>query len=161
MGPTPPDAAPGGGEGPRSHRTSWHAWPPTTTSAYASRWRRTIRTPRRTFCCAASWSTPAPSAHLLSRPNFPTAGPAAWADHEDPEVRALAARDPETVPAVVERLTKDPDPAVRAASARHPNLPQSRLAQLLDDEELAHAAAANPALDEDVVRRLVRTLGDR
>ncbi|MFE3412093.1 HEAT repeat domain-containing protein [Streptomyces mirabilis] len=79
----------------------------------------------------------------IPRPNFPTARLAAYADPEDPEVRALAVRDPETAPAVVERLTKDPDPAVRAAAARHPNLPRPRLTELLDDEELARPAAAN------------------
>lgn len=99
-------------------------------------------------------------AHLITRPNFPTAGLAAFVDHEDPEVRALVARDPETAPATVERLTKDPDPGVRAALARHPNLPPPRLAELLDDEELAHAAAANPALDLAVIRRLVDGLAD-
>ncbi|MFJ9358282.1 HEAT repeat domain-containing protein [Streptomyces mirabilis] len=82
------------------------------------------------------------------------------ADHEDPEVRALAVRDPETAPAVVERLTRDPDPAVRAEAARHPNLPRPRLTELLDDEELAHPAAANPALDVAEIRRLARTPGD-
>lgn len=97
--------------------------------------------------------------HLTTRPNFPTTGLAAFADHEDPEVRALAARDPRTAPATVERLTRDPDPAVRAALARHPNLPQPRLTELLDDEELAHAAAANPALDSEVIHRLVAMRG--
>ncbi|PVC92790.1 HEAT repeat domain-containing protein [Streptomyces sp. CS014] len=97
--------------------------------------------------------------HLTTRPNFPTDGLAAFADHEDPEVRALAARAPETEPTAVARLTEDPDPAVRAAAARHPNLPQPRLAALLDDEELAHRAAANAALPPDTIRRLLRTGG--
>ncbi|MCX5403181.1 hypothetical protein OHA37_04705 [Streptomyces sp. NBC_00335] len=100
-------------------------------------------------------------AHLTTRPNFPTTGLAAFADHQDPEVRALAARDPDTAPETVERLTRDPDPAVRAALARHPNLPRPRLLELLDDEELAHAAAANPALDPEVVRQLVAMRGRR
>ncbi|MFJ1557800.1 hypothetical protein [Streptomyces mirabilis] len=99
-------------------------------------------------------------AHFATRPNFPTARLAAFADHEDPEARALAVRDPETAPAVVERLTRDPDPAVRAAAARHPNLPRPRLTELLDDEELARPAAANPALDVAEIRRLARTPGD-
>ncbi|KOG37238.1 hypothetical protein [Streptomyces resistomycificus] len=99
--------------------------------------------------------------HLTTRPNFPTGGLAAFADHEDPEVRALAACDLETEPAAVERLTLDPDPAVRAAATRHPKLPQSRLAQLLDDEELAHAAAANPALSQETIRGLVMAEGQR
>ncbi|WP_406373464.1 hypothetical protein OH781_38390 [Streptomyces sp. NBC_01550] len=99
--------------------------------------------------------------HLTTRPNFPTNGLAAFADHEDPEVRALAARDPETEPTAVDRLTQDPEYAVRAAATRHPNLPQSRLAVLLDDEELAHDAAANAALDLDTMRRLLKTDGRR
>jgi hypothetical protein len=44
--------------------------------------------------------------------------------------------------------------------ARHPNLPRPRLTELLDDEELAHPAAANPALDGAEIRRLARTPGD-
>ncbi|MGW3215186.1 hypothetical protein ACWDBC_23490 [Streptomyces parvus] len=47
--------------------------------------------------------------HLTTRPNFPTDGLAAFADHEDLEVRALAARAPETGPTAVARLTEDPD----------------------------------------------------
>lgn len=100
-------------------------------------------------------------AHLTTRPNFPATGLAAFADHDDPEVRALAARDPRTAPAAVARLTRDPDPAVRAALARHPNLPQPRLTELLDDEELAHVAAANPALHPEVMYRLVTMRGQR
>ncbi|MFK4102930.1 hypothetical protein ACI2L1_23150 [Streptomyces sp. NPDC019531] len=100
--------------------------------------------------------TGAERSHLTTRPNFPTSGLAAFADHEDPEVRALAARDPETEPTAVERLTRDPEYAVRAAAARHSRLPQSRLVVLLDDEELAHAAAANAALDVDTIRRLLK-----
>ncbi|GAB2587035.1 hypothetical protein GCM10027168_19760 [Streptomyces capparidis] len=99
--------------------------------------------------------------HLLTRPHFPTEGLAEYADHDDPLVRALAARDPATGPAVVERLTRDPDPRVRAAFARHPNLPPPRLRELLHDEALAHDAAANPALGADGARRLVESHADR
>ncbi|MEV8558332.1 hypothetical protein AB0478_18145 [Streptomyces sp. NPDC051917] len=98
-------------------------------------------------------------ARLTTRPNFPRAGLAAYADHADPQVRALAARDPETPPATVERLTGDPDPEVRAAFARHPNLPPARLAHLLADEELAHPAAANPALAPATMNRLLASQG--
>lgn len=98
-------------------------------------------------------------AHLITRPNFPTAGLATLAGHEDPQVRALAARDPQAAAATVERLTRDPDPNVRAALARHPNLPRPRLAELLGDDELAHAAAANPALDPATIDRLLTTNG--
>ncbi|MBT2448846.1 hypothetical protein J7F03_17455 [Streptomyces sp. ISL-43] len=94
-------------------------------------------------------------ADLLTRPHFPTVGLAAYADHEDPAVRALVARDPEADPDLVDRLTRDPDPAVRAALARHPNLPAARIAELLDEEELARHAAANPALDPALMEELV------
>ncbi|MFI1044262.1 hypothetical protein ACH4U3_00365 [Streptomyces griseoruber] len=96
--------------------------------------------------------------HLLTRPAFPTDGLAEYADHADPAVRALAARDPETPSEVVDRLTRDPDAGVRAAFARHPRLPPARLAELLDDEELVRDAAANPALGVDAVRRLVAAM---
>ncbi|MFJ4846759.1 hypothetical protein [Streptomyces sp. NPDC088733] len=93
--------------------------------------------------------------HLLLRADFPSAGLARYAGDEDPAVRALACRDPETAAETVDKLTRDPDPRVRAAAAAHPKLPPARLAELLDDEELAHHAAANPALDPVVMRRLV------
>ncbi|MEU5771360.1 hypothetical protein ABZ782_36215 [Streptomyces asoensis] len=96
--------------------------------------------------------------HLLARPDFPSEGLAVHAGDDDPAVRALAARDPQTAPHLVEHLTRDPDPAVRAAFARHPNLPPSRLAELLDDEELAHRAAANPALPLAAIHRLAAAL---
>ncbi|MEH0516248.1 hypothetical protein QBC31_36965 [Streptomyces sp. B21-079] len=92
---------------------------------------------------------------LLTRPGFPSEGLAVHADDADPAVRRLAARDPGTPAHTVERLTRDPDPAVRAAFARHPNLPGPRLTQLLEDEELVHHAAANPALAAAAIRRLV------
>ncbi|MFE2283563.1 hypothetical protein ACFXDJ_05235 [Streptomyces sp. NPDC059443] len=92
---------------------------------------------------------------LLTRPHFPTVGLAAYADHEDPAVRALAARDPELAPDLADRLTRDPDPEVRGALARHPNLPAARIVELLEDGELACHAAANPALDPALMEELV------
>lgn len=94
---------------------------------------------------------------LLTRPHFPTAGLAAYADHEDPAVRALVARDPEVDAALADRLTRDPDPSVRSILARHPRLPAGRIVELLDDEELARHAAANPALDPGLMEELVNT----
>jgi hypothetical protein len=98
---------------------------------------------------------------LAARPGFPTAGLARFADHQDPQVRALAARDPETGAATVDRLIRDADAAVRAAAAGHPSLPPQRLTELLDDEELAHRAAANPALPARTIESLIASGGQR
>ncbi|GAA4983833.1 hypothetical protein [Kitasatospora paranensis] len=95
---------------------------------------------------------------LTTRPNFPTAGLAGYADAPDPVIRRLALLDPRTPPGTVDRLSADPDPDVRADAARHPRLPARRLAELLDDEELAHAAAANPALPLPVQHGLLAAL---
>lgn len=99
-------------------------------------------------------------ADLLTRPHFPTVGLAVYADHEDPAVRALAARDPELDPALADRLTRDLDEEVRAASARHPKLPAARIVELLEDGDLARHAAANPALDPLLMEELVNAYID-
>lgn len=99
-------------------------------------------------------------AELLTRPHFPTAGLAVYADHEDPAVRALATRDPELAPALADRLTRDPDEEVRGAGARHPNLPAARIAELLEGGELAPHAAANPALDPALMEELVNAFAN-
>ncbi|WP_330300065.1 hypothetical protein [Streptomyces sp. NBC_00503] len=97
-------------------------------------------------------------AELLTRPQFPTVGLAAYAEHEDPALRALAARDPGLAPALADRLTRDSDPEVRRTLARHPNLPAARIVELLEDAELAAHAAANPALDPSLMEELVNAL---
>lgn len=85
--------------------------------------------------------------HVLpARPRFPVHGLARFADHEDPQVRRLALRDPALDPSVAERLTRDRSERVRTAAARCPLLPADRIAALLDDPELAVDAAANPSL---------------
>lgn len=58
-----------------------------------------------------------------------------------------------------DRLTRDADPQVRADAARHPRLPQDRIAALLDDPELAHRAAANPALPVATMYTLIAAAG--
>ncbi|WP_254710899.1 hypothetical protein [Streptomyces lunaelactis] len=78
-----------------------------------------------------------------------------FADAEDPLVRLPATFDPGLSPAVADRLTRDQDRSVRAAAARHPRLPPDRLLALLDDDELAACAAANPTLPVPVMRRLL------
>jgi hypothetical protein len=97
---------------------------------------------------------------LLALPGFPRAGLSRFADHADPDVRILAARDPETDPAVIDHLTTDPVAWVRKTMARCPRLSTDRIAALLDDAELATDAAANPSLDwQPVVRALETALG--
>ncbi|KQV12087.1 hypothetical protein ASE03_22225 [Kitasatospora sp. Root187] len=92
---------------------------------------------------------------LTTRPNFPTAELSGYAEAADPMLRRLALLDPQIPPPTLARLSADPDPDVRADAARHPSLPLRRLTELLDDEELAHVAAANPALPLPVMHRLV------
>ncbi|MFF2129011.1 hypothetical protein ACFVW1_27185, partial [Streptomyces olivochromogenes] len=82
--------------------------------------------------------------HLATRPNFPTTGLAAFADHEDPEVRALAVRDPEIAPVVVERLTRDPDPAVRGGGGPPPKPPPPPVGEHTDDAGRGTKGAATP-----------------
>ncbi|MFJ9952125.1 hypothetical protein [Kitasatospora sp. NPDC091207] len=95
---------------------------------------------------------------LTTRPNFPTEDLAGYAGAADPMVRRLALLSPQTPPGTVAQLSADPDPDVRADAARHPRLSPRRLVELLDDEELAHEAAANPALPPPVLDRLVAAL---
>jgi hypothetical protein len=92
---------------------------------------------------------------LLSRPQFPSADLARFAHDADPEIRALAARDPEADPALIAHLVTDPAECVRRRMARCPRLPADRMIALLNDPELARDAAANPALPwVTVVERL-------
>ncbi|MEU9096295.1 hypothetical protein [Streptomyces sp. NPDC048361] len=109
--------------------------------------------PRLLLRCFLEYTGPG-RACLPERPGFPTAGLARYAHHPDPAVRALAAGDPKLAPAAADRLTRDTDACVRDAGTRHPRLPLPRLTELLDDEELAPAAAANPTLPVTVMRRL-------
>ncbi|MFE5485864.1 translation initiation factor 2 [Streptomyces sp. NPDC056527] len=93
---------------------------------------------------------------LLELPRFPAVGLGPrFAAAEDPAERLLAARDPELDPVVADALTCDEDPRIRAAAARNPALPQTRLHQLLEDEELSKDAAANPALPPETMYRLL------
>ncbi|MEU1350689.1 hypothetical protein [Streptomyces sp. NPDC005795] len=93
--------------------------------------------------------------HLTGHGNFPRAGLARFAGDEDAAVRRLALLDPEVRADTADRLTRDPDPQVRADAARHPRLPQDRIAALLDDPELGHRAAANPALPAATMYELI------
>ncbi|WP_405818868.1 hypothetical protein OG705_06015 [Streptomyces sp. NBC_00838] len=86
-------------------------------------------------------------AMLTVKERFPAAGLAArFAGSPDPRARALAVRDPEATPELVERLSRDPDTGVREAAARDPRLPVRRVVELLEDPEAGSAAATHPAL---------------
>ncbi|MFF4322877.1 hypothetical protein [Streptomyces sp. NPDC001568] len=90
---------------------------------------------------------PAHRPHVRDLPTFPRTGWAHLVAHPDPEVRALAAADPDLPNPPLD----DPDPAVRRAAATNPNLSPHTLEALLTDPGTAEGAAANPALP---VRRM-------
>lgn len=84
---------------------------------------------------------------LIADERFPAAGLAArFAEDPDPRARALAVRDPDATPELLERLSHDPDVSVRETAARDRRLPVRRLVELLEDPGAGAAAAANPAL---------------
>lgn len=84
---------------------------------------------------------------LIGKPRFPEAGLAArFGEATDPRARALAVRDPEATPQLVDRLSRDPEAMVREAAARDARLPVRRLVELLEDPWTGSAAAANPVL---------------
>ncbi|MGA5818044.1 hypothetical protein ACPC54_09315 [Kitasatospora sp. NPDC094028] len=85
--------------------------------------------------------------YLLTLARLPRTGLAHLLDHEDPEVRALAAADP-ALPAPPTALLTDPDGPVRRAAAANPLLPPAVRDALLDgpDPDTSEGAAANPAL---------------
>lgn len=84
---------------------------------------------------------------LLGRPRFPAAGLAArFGEAADPRARALAVRDPEATPELLERLSRDPEARVRADVARDARLSVGRVVELLADPDVAWAAAGNPVL---------------
>ncbi|RZT78789.1 hypothetical protein EV382_1982 [Micromonospora violae] len=92
---------------------------------------------------------------LSGLPQFPTDGLARFADDPDPTVRRLVALDPHANPELVDRLSTDPSATVRQAMASSPRLPARRIVALLDDPELAEAAAANPALAVDQMQHIL------
>ncbi|WP_404961933.1 hypothetical protein [Streptomyces sp. 147326] len=100
---------------------------------------------------------------LVTRPGFPAAGLAArFANSPDPERRRLALRDPGLEPELLDRLSRDPE--TRADAARDPRLPVARIRELLTDPDpetaaAARAAAANPALPAEDMRRLLDRAG--
>ncbi|MFC6568000.1 hypothetical protein [Actinoplanes utahensis] len=83
---------------------------------------------------------------LLTHPSFPSTGLARLADSPDPQVRALAVRDPDATTDLIDRLSRDPDPSVRCSTAADPRLSPTRVLELFDDPETTGRAAAGPHL---------------
>ncbi|MFC9824499.1 hypothetical protein ACFWG6_27745 [Streptomyces erythrochromogenes] len=94
---------------------------------------------------AAFVARPRQRPHLLMQSRLPRTGLSHLLDHEDPEVRALAAADPTLGRAPVGLLT-DPDDRVRRAAAANPLFTGDAVEALLHDPATAEGAAANPGL---------------
>ncbi|MEU4620959.1 hypothetical protein AB0G04_13400 [Actinoplanes sp. NPDC023801] len=92
---------------------------------------------------------------LLQHPSLLASGLARLAGHPDPQARALAVRDPDAGPELVERLSRDPDPLVRGRAADDPRLPLDRLLELFEDPETAGPAAASPNLPIPLMHRIL------
>ncbi|MFD8634749.1 hypothetical protein [Streptomyces sp. NPDC059533] len=96
--------------------------------------------------------------HLMTLPNLPRTGLGHLLDHEDAEVRALAASDVTAAEPPL-RLLADPEARVRRAAAASPLLPAELLASLLEDPATAEGAAANPNLPAARLHGLLDRLG--
>lgn len=106
-------------------------------------------------------ATPRHLRHLLDPSRLPRTGLGHLLDHEDAEVRALAAADP-TLDRPPVRQLGDPDARVRRAAAANPVLPVSLVSTLLEDPaapELAEGAAANPGLTAEALHALLDRCG--
>ncbi|MFF4273594.1 hypothetical protein [Streptomyces sp. NPDC001536] len=103
-------------------------------------------------------ATPRQRPYLRTLPRLPRTGLEDLLDHEDPEVRALAAAD-STLRQPPVRLLTDPDARVRLAAAANPRLPADLVCTLLRDPETAEAAAANPSLSAERLHELLDLCG--
>ncbi|MFK0153306.1 PE-PGRS family protein [Streptomyces sp. NPDC090493] len=91
-------------------------------------------------------------------PNFPRHGLLRYADDPSPRMRRLALDDPESTPALVDRLSRDPSDEVRHRAATDPRLPAVAAARLLADphEHVRQAAALHPNLPVRLLTGLLR-----
>ncbi|MFD9082589.1 hypothetical protein [Streptomyces erythrochromogenes] len=103
---------------------------------------------------AAFVARPRQRPHLLMQSRLPRTGLSHLLDHEDPEVRALAAADP-TLGRAPAALLTDPDDRVRRAAAANPLFTGDAVEALLHDPATAEGAAANPALPPDRLHALL------
>ncbi|WP_031475275.1 hypothetical protein [Streptomyces bicolor] len=95
-------------------------------------------------------------------PNFPRRGLLRYADDPNPRMRQLALDDPESTPALVERLSRDPSEEVRCRAAADPRLSSVAAARLLEDphDDVRHAAALHPRLPVRILTLLLRGAGN-
>lgn len=103
-------------------------------------------------------ATPRQRPYLRTLPQLPRTGLEDLLDHEDPEVRALAAADT-TLRQPPVRLLTDGDARVRLAAAANPLLPADLISALLQDPETAEGAAANPSLSAEHLHKLLDLCG--
>ncbi|MEV5999469.1 hypothetical protein AB0M25_09255 [Streptomyces griseomycini] len=96
--------------------------------------------------------------HLLTLSRLPRTGLQHLLDHEDPDVRGLAAADPALDRPPVHLLT-DADAGVRRAAVASPLLPLDLVARLLDDPGTAEGAAADPGLPAERLHELLDRAG--
>lgn len=96
--------------------------------------------------------------HLLTLSRLPRTGLRRLLGHGDPEVRALAAGDSTLERAPVE-LLGDPDERVRRAAAANPLVDRDALRALLRDPATAEGAAANPNLSAPCLHGLLDLAG--
>ncbi|MBT2369945.1 hypothetical protein J7E88_32920 [Streptomyces sp. ISL-10] len=103
-------------------------------------------------------ATPRQRPCLLTLPRLPRTGLHHLLDHDDPDVRALAAADTSLARPPV-RLLADPESRVRRAAAANPLLPVDLIASLLNAPEHAEGAAANPNLPAKRLHKLLDLSG--
>jgi hypothetical protein len=103
-------------------------------------------------------ATPRQRPYLLALPGLPRTGLHDLLDHDDADVRALAAADTTLAQAPL-ALLADPEPRVRRAAAANPLLPFDLLPTLLNDLDTAEGAAANPSLTAGHLHELLDLSG--
>lgn len=103
-------------------------------------------------------ATPRQRRYLLTLPSLPRTGLHHLLDHEDPDVRALAAADAGLARPPL-HLLADPEPHVRRAAAANPLLPLDVISSLLHAPEHAEGAAANPGLPAERLHGLLDLSG--
>ncbi|MFF3331088.1 hypothetical protein ACFYWX_16215 [Streptomyces sp. NPDC002888] len=99
-------------------------------------------------------ATPQQRPYLLTLPHLPRTGLRHLLNHEDPDVRGLAAADT-TLDRPPTHLLTDADADVRRAAAANPLLPLDLIETLLDTPDTAEAAAANPRLSPERLHDLL------